>query len=291
MRFIFLLKKITKRMYPYRGISRIADLVRMAYIHSHHQFLIRDFDGDLLFNCALNEHISSQVFWRGYYSRDQLYLLRNLLKPGMVFLDVGANKGEFTVFAAKYTAGADGGMVYAFEPVEALCEELTANVTVNGFQHVQIIRKGLGNTRKKGVLYNAQEANNTELNMGTFTLYPRTGVDHPGVMIEIMPLDDFVREQRITRVDVIKIDIEGGELAMLEGAAETISRWKPVIFIEINSLTSRAAGYDPGLILRFLEARGYQCAHIGRNGKTRIVREKDLTSFQNLICRPVPAIK
>lgn len=283
MDIIPLLRKITKRLYPYRGISRIADLVRMAYIHSTHRYLIRDFDGDLLFDCALNEHISSQVYWRGYYSTDQLNLLRNLLKPGMVFVDVGANKGEFTVFAAKYTAG---GMVFAFEPVDALCEELAANVKANGFQHVQIIRKGLGKTRKQSIVYKAKETKETELNMGLFTLYPRTGVDHPGSMIEILSLDDFVTEQQIKRIDVIKIDIEGGELDMLEGASETIGRWKPVIFIEINSLTSHAAGYDPGHILRFLETRGYRCAYIGRKGKTRIVREKDLKNFQNLICWP-----
>jgi FkbM family methyltransferase len=283
MHIIPLLRKITKRLYPYRGISRIADLVRMAYIHSTHRYLIRDFDGDLLFECALNEHISSQVYWRGYYSTDQLYLLRSILKPGMVFVDVGANKGEFTVFAAKYT---EGGKVLAFEPVEALCEELAANVMANGFQHVQIIRKGLGNTRKQMVVYNAKGTKETELNMGLFTLYPRAGVDHPGSMIEILPLDDYFREQQIRRVDVIKIDIEGGELDMLEGASETIGRWKPVIFIEINSITSQAAGHDPGRIVRFLESRGYQCARIGRKGKTRIVREKDLKNFQNLICWP-----
>src|SRR5580692_363509 len=116
MQLIFLLRKITQRLYPYRGWSRIADLVRKAYMHSSRRYLIRDFDGDLSFSCDLDEHISSQIFWRGSYSTDQLSVLRRLLKPGMVFVDAGANKGEFTVLAAKYTPG---GKVLAFEPVES----------------------------------------------------------------------------------------------------------------------------------------------------------------------------
>lgn len=283
MPLIFLLRKLTKRLYPYRGLSRVADLVRKVWLHSPRQYLIRDFDGDLSFHCALNEHISSQVFWRGAYSADQLFILRRLLKPGMVFVDAGANKGEFTVLAAKYT---EGGKVLAFEPVAAVFEELKANVSANGFQHVQLIRKGLGKASGERVIYHAENKRGQELNMGTYTLYPRAGMDIALGSISVITLDDFVKEEGIGRVDVIKIDIEGGEREMLLGALETIRRWKPVIFIEVNEVTSRAAGYGQGAIVRLLEELGYRCERVGRRGKTSLVREKDLKKFQNLIALP-----
>ncbi len=202
----------------------------------------------------------------------------------MVFVDAGANKGEFTVLAAKY---AEGGKVLAFEPVNAVFEELKTNVAANGFQHVQLIRKGLGRASGERVIYHAENKRGQELNMGTFTLYPRTGMDIAlGSISLTITLDDFVKEEGIGRIDVIKIDIEGGELEMLQGAVETIRRWKPVIFIEINAITSRAAGYDQGAILRLLEELGYRCERIGRGGKTSPLREKDLTAFQNLIAIP-----
>ncbi len=281
MEYIFLLRKITKRMYPYRGLSRVADLVRQVFSRRHRRYLVNDFDGDLAFYCALDEHISSQVFWRGSYSTDQLPVLRELLKPGMVFLDAGANKGEFTVFAAKYTKG---GKVLAFEPVERNIEDLKANVAANGFKHVQLIRKGLGKKSGERMIYNMDGASGGEWNEGTFTLYPRPGLDSQYSSIPIVALDDFVRDEGIDRIDVMKIDIEGGELEMLEGAKEAIRRWKPAILIEVNSVTSRAAGYDQGEIIRLLEGWGYRCARIGRKGKTSPVGEKELRDFQNLLC-------
>lgn len=298
---IFFLRKITKWLYRYRGLSRVADLVRKAYIHDPRRFRIDDLDGDLLFDCALNEHISSQVFWRGDYSTGQLALLRQVLKPGMVFLDAGANKGEFTVIAAKYVSG---GKVLAFEPIAATAKELRSNIAANGFLEVEVIEKALGAHAGEQMIYHAEEKGKDELNLGVFTLYPRPGLERPCGKIAVVSLDEWMgsvagsgggslgsgEDRRDVadkgRIDVMKIDIEGGELEMLEGAAETIRRWKPVIFIEVNAITSRAAGYDHRELLRWLERMGYRCERIGRRGQTIPVNMADLKEFQNLVCWP-----
>jgi glycosyltransferase involved in cell wall biosynthesis len=320
---IFFLRKITRFLYRYRGLSRVAELVRKAYIHDPRRFRIDDLDGDLSFDCALNEHISSQVFWRGDYSTGQLAILRRVLRPGMVFLDAGANKGEFTVVAAKYVEGRSTrdlsgwktpdssggkptndpvGKVLAFEPMEATAKELRANLAANGFSQAEVIEKALGAAKGERVIYHAGNDDKKELNLGTFTLYPRTGLERPCGKIGVVSLDEWIGsadrsggegseagrwgDADAGRIDVMKIDIEGGELEMLQGAVETIRRWRPVIFIEVNAITSRAAGYDHREILRWLEGMGYRCERIGRRGKAKPVTVGGLKGFQNLVCWP-----
>ncbi len=283
MQLIFFLRRITKVLYRYRGLSRLADLVRKAYMRKKRTILIDDFDETLFFNCALDEHISSQVFWRGAYSTGQLMLLGKILKEDMVFFDIGANKGEFTVFAAKRLGK---GRVFAFEPVKGLCIELKANVTANHFQQVDIVNKGLGNSNTQAVIFNAEKKYDHEINWGTYSIYRRKGVDHPSGTIELMKLDDFVNDRKIAAVDIMKIDIEGAELEMLRGAEQTIRRFKPVIFIEINEVTSSAAGYHSLDILAYLANVGYRLELIGRNGTTKTMNIDKPGKFQNVICLP-----
>jgi FkbM family methyltransferase len=201
----------------------------------------------------------------------------------MVFVDVGANKGEFTIFAAKYLPA---GKVISFEPVQALSEELAANVAANHFKLVQIIPLGLGNIAQERILFNAATQYEGEWNQGVFSLYPRDHLRDAYEVVRTVRMDDLLKEGIILRIDMLKIDIEGAELEMLQGAAETIQRWMPVIFIEINALTCQAAGYQPGDILSFLEAFGYGFHAINRNGGTKPVTKDHLKIFQNLLCLP-----
>ena len=80
---------------------------------------INDFDGDLTMRVDLSEHMGGKIFWFGYYDRDELMAINQILRPGMFVVDVGANIGEVTLFCAKRDVGGEG-KVFSFEPEERI---------------------------------------------------------------------------------------------------------------------------------------------------------------------------
>jgi FkbM family methyltransferase len=252
-------------------------------MHKERNICIRDFDGNLFFNCALHEHISSQVFWRGSYSSAELSWMGQVIKKDWVFFDIGANKGEFSLFAAKRLTQ---GKVIAFEPVPSLCAELQQNILLNHFQQVRVVCKGLSDCQGEAIIYNAREKYDNEWNLGTYSIYQGNKTNTAFGKIELMVLDDFVKSENMERLDLMKIDIEGAEWKMLQGARETIARFKPLILVELNAETTAAAGYTPIDILDFLKGFGYRFRIIKRYGRTAELREDRLGKFQNVLCIP-----
>ena len=280
--FLRLLRKITKIAYNYRGFARIAESVRKFYSQTHKVLLVDDFDNNLSFYCELDEHMGSQIFWRGFYSEEQLRVLNHWLEPDMIFVDVGANQGEFTVFAAKRLTQ---GQVIAFEPVSVLFQKLKRNINANNLTNVQLIQKGLDNKNHQLSIYtiegNFEDGTRHE---GLPTLYPTPTRSKICEVIELTYLDDFVDSQNLSRIDVIKIDVEGAELAVLQGARETLRRFKPVILMEVNEETSQAAGYSSRALLDYLSEMDYKFEEILYDGSTQPILPEQLSNFHNIVC-------
>lgn len=278
------LRKITKLAYKYRGFARIAEIIRKYYSQYPKNILIDDFDNNLAFYCALDEHMGSQIFWKGFYSGDQLNLLDRIFKPDMIFLDVGANHGEFTVFAAKRLTE---GQVIAFEPVSIFFEKLERNVKQNGFNNVTLINQGLGDNNTQVTIYSRDERfEDGTKNEGLHSIYITKYSSKAFETIGIICLDDFIKSHKIPKVDVIKLDIEGAELAALKGAKETIRRFRPIILLEVNEETCQAAGYPSRTLVDYLSEIGYRFDLILRNGITRSIIPEELGKFQNIIYWP-----
>ena len=132
-------RKLMRLMFRVKGLRVVAPALRRRLARPESVW-IDDFDGDLAFRCRLDEHIGSQMYWRGAYSWGQLRVLDRLLRPDMVFVDVGANQGEFTLFAAKRLVR---GRVLAFEPMTEMRERLVENLAANPFDNVLVSDQGL----------------------------------------------------------------------------------------------------------------------------------------------------
>jgi len=283
---LLLLRKITKKFYGFRGFARVAEWLRRSLSSSHKTVLITDYDGDLKMYCDLGEHMGSQIFWRGYYSRGQLLLLGRLLGEHSVFIDVGANQGEFTLFAAKRCLA---GRVLAFEPVPGIAERLRKNIEMNSFGNVQVITSGLGDERKTSPVYTADKvyADGTT-HEGLYTVFPTEQRKSRVCDIEIMPLDETGAVSGLSTLDVMKIDVEGSELSVLRGAAATIKKFRPVIIMELADETCRSAGYEPADILKHMSSLSYRCEVISDDGLTSPVPEEGLKKgFENVVCYPL----
>ena len=163
------------------------------------------------------------IMYCGTYELFESRLLNDLLGSGDVFVDIGAHVGWFTVRAAQRIGST--GTVYAFEPYPPNAESLRANVTRNSLENVRISAVALSDNR--GTVRIARHADSDS---ASATVGLTTGSDAFDVTTN--RLDDLVPEGASPAL--IKIDVEGLEESVLEGAVQTLRRTRAVL-VEIST--------------------------------------------------------
>lgn len=170
--------------------------------------------------------------------------IKSLLHDGSVFVDVGANVGYFTLLAATL-----GARVVAYEPTPSVFARLKENVALNRFEHTQLVNAAVMD--KPGTLSLHLSGDDPEAN----SLF---GNDAQSVQVPAISLDDDLAARGIHRVDLLKIDAEGAEAFVLDGATRLLSSPNPpAIIVEVNAFTLSCAGLQPSDILSRLESCGY----------------------------------
>lgn len=201
-------------------------------------------------------HISRWVEQHGKLDFDGHLLPRVLphIKPGMTVVDVGAFIGDHTHAYAKAVLGVDTGRVLAFEPNPMTFECLSRNMQGHG--HVECINKGLSS--QPGRMSVSQS--------------PNAGAAHlvSGNDVEITTLDSY----GLHACDLIKIDAEGLEFSILQGAWQTIARHNPVLVLEINLGALARNGVIPEDIYGWLKLRGYEIAGVEGGTQFDIIATK-----------------
>lgn len=171
------------------------------------------------------------------YSMAKLALLRNSvcwteldgyfsqrhLQPGDVVVDGGAYLGMFTLYAAQKVGPA--GHVYAYEPDPAICARLRQNVQLNGLGNVTVINAGLWSHAAK--LKFESCGNGSHITEG---LYQNDTRDWQ-TAIKVVSLDDEAQRLGWTRLDFVKMDVEGAELQALQGCERIIGNFTPAFAI------------------------------------------------------------
>jgi FkbM family methyltransferase len=211
--------------------------------------------GDTNMDCDLQDHIQRQIFFFGAYEPIESFLLRNLLEEDDVIVDAGANIGFYTLLMAQKIKT---GKVFGFEPVPKNFATLKHNISFSPHIHkIQLQNNGLWH-EKDLLQFSLDES--MEDNIGSFTAGK---VDRAlqQVACAVFPLDDFCKD--FTRLDFIKMDIEGAELSALKGGQKTIERWRPQFMIEINRKACERFGYSPDEIYSFFKKLGYEFFQVG----------------------------
>ena len=276
-----LARRVTVRLRRIPGTYPVLNALRKRS-YSAGVVTVSDFDGTLRMELDLGEHMGSQIFWFGYYSRDVLFAIEPRLTPGSVFLDIGANIGEVSLFAAKRVGSQ--GSVLAFEPVAATADRLRRNLALNNLRNVDVIEMGVSDQIREQPLYaSATSFDDGSRHDGLGTLYASMARSSPVGTVRLITLDALLSARQIARVDGIKLDIEGAELPALLGAREMLARFRPWLVVEIGAETCAAAGYEPREIFDLLASLGYVAHLIGRKGKLHPASSEAMGEWQNVL--------
>jgi FkbM family methyltransferase len=165
------------------------------------------------------------------------------LRPGMVFYDLGANIGLFTLMAARIVA--ESGKVFSFEPDPENAARLRRNIAHNQFQNVTVIEAGVWSSSGR---FNFVDGGSSSPDRAWGTFVP-DDTQRPGTLISCVSLDDFCRTA--PPPDAIKCDVEGAEFEALRGAKKMLQFHRPWIVCEMHSPA------NDQIIREFLGALGY----------------------------------
>lgn len=196
----------------------------------------------------ISDYVGHYLYF-GFEDKAQEKLI-NIAQSGFTVLDVGTNIGSTLLqFANKV---GNNGRVYGFEPDPINHKACLANIKLNTFTNIEVANIGLGN--EKGSFNLVVD---TETNRGGNRISFSNETEKTSSKINVERLDDWIKNKNLTKVDLIKIDVEGFELNVLKGAKEVLVLYKPVLFIELDDNNLRAVGNSANELVLYLEALNY----------------------------------
>lgn len=233
-----------------------APLEKVEVVAGSATFYYRDGCAFKVTNSAVS---NSHALWiDAQYERAETALLSRIVKPGWTAVDAGANFGWYAIHLS-HLVGVEG-KVFAFEPVPATFQELKSNSELNSCDNLETFCMAIGNSADSINIYVPQIA----LGSGAASQFLDTGEK---IQVPMTRLDDFVDDRGLNRVDFIKADIEGGELALLRGAEQLLTTFRPSILIEIVDIHCQRFGHSPEDVYDCLVEKGYTGRHITAQGE------------------------
>lgn len=253
----------------YRALPIKLHFLRSLYFkirefRDRHRVVVKTIDG-INYNLCLNEFIDSDIYYYGCFEEDTTRAIKGLVRPGMTVLDIGANMGAHTLSMAKI-AGPEGRVI-AFEPMAWAQEKLRTNIGLNSFTNIVVEKVALSNKT-------TTEPASFRTSWDKFDSASSGIVPEEGITFDT--LDNYVENHNLPALDFIKLDVDGFEFKVLEGAIKTLKQFKPMLLMELGNWTLEAHGDTLQSLIRLLESIEYE-----------FFRESDLVAlpdFDAIMC-------
>jgi FkbM family methyltransferase len=229
------------------------------------------------YHLDLSEGIDFSIYLLGAFEPGTQKTLQRLIKLGDVVFDIGANVGAHTLSIAQSVGAA--GKVYAFEPADFAFAKLKRNLALNPELQAR--------TFPQQILLAASSADLPEREIYASWPLESDGVVHPkhrGRLVSaehaaVETLDNFVHREGIARLDLVKMDVDGHELPVLQGASETLRRFRPTLVMEMSPYIHEELHHFFGDFVDILKHANYEL----RNADTGKAVPLDTTELQRLI--------
>lgn len=225
------------------------------------------------FDLCVSRQTGYQYYYYGYYEPGTMYVIQKSLRQGDVFVDVGASVGQMTFLASDLVG--DGGLVLSFEPHNFRYAQLVDGITINNRSNIRTFNIGLGREKAMVRLY-------TDVYSPTM-LPEKKGPNFQNVQVDT--LDAILGQWQINDVRMVKIDVEGYECAVVQGAQKLLSsKNAPILSVEHGIYDS-----DSDVISCIQKYNAYQTFQLQgtmrRVSKLRhIENPQDLRPHDNVFC-------
>lgn len=201
----------------------------------------------------LGEWIQYWMFMDGAYEKQLVDFLKPLVK-GKTFFDVGANIGAYTLTLAKSAA-----RTYSFEASASNATILQNFIGLSKLKNIEVINKAVSNKAGEVIeLYSSPDTGGNNTQFHDFGKGSET--------VSTITLDQFVADNNIDQVGVIKIDIEGSELAAFQGAHNLLSKCRPVLLVEFHALVAKQANWELSELYNLLKSYDYNVFELSKKG-------------------------
>lgn len=178
--------------------------------------------------------------------------LRRRLRPGDVFVDVGANVGYYSVLASPLVGAT--GRVVAIEASPAFHGQLLGNARMNRCANIRAVNVAVSDHPERMTFVLASSRN-----MGANSAVPYDGLAESTFEADALPLPEILTEEEVTRARVIKVDVEGAEGAVIRGLAPVLGRMRPDVELVVEVSPARMAelGHSAGDLVETLRRSGF----------------------------------
>jgi FkbM family methyltransferase len=242
--------KITKAISG-KGLGRIpgiSSIYRLIYRIAAPREMVLDVQGNKMYIDGRDMGVASFLISKGVHEKYETKLFKDLIKPGMTVVDIGANIGYYTLIAAKLVGSK--GKVYAFEPEPNNYRLLIKNIEENCYNNVIPIQKAVSNKPGKTKLF-------TSKTVFSSLSFSENNVPEKKefVMVETITLDEFLENSNI---DFIKMDTEGAEGLIVEGAEKVLKNNDLKIAMEFWPYGLKNLGTDPLKLLHKFQDYGFK---------------------------------
>jgi len=196
--------------------------------------------------------IGRALYLQGIWEPEVTGAFRSLLKPGDTVYDIGGDAGYYTLLFSK--AAGPTGRVVVFEPIPKALERIAENLELNGAGNVTLINTALGSKAGSFVLEKPFE--DSRINLA------RTNARESDITVTVERFDTLAQSQSIPVPSLVKMDVEGAELEVLQGMEDLVKNHHPSFVIELHPQFLPQFGASVDDVVHWLETRGYHLTAI-----------------------------
>jgi FkbM family methyltransferase len=222
--------------------------------------------------------VERSIYYTGTYEKGSLAIMKQLLRKGDCFVDVGANIGLMSLYASKLVG--TKGKVWAFEPNPDTALILEMNIRINNATNIELSRYAVGKNPGKALIYDRWDSNR-----GSASLIKPEG-ETASHEIEVTTLSEFFKKkikEGGNLPKLLKLDIEGFELEALKGALDLLnSNQAPMLIVECSQQRENTFGKGTDPLYEFLRNLRHYRIFRGKKDKSRVSKLVEVLAIEDL---------